>query len=116
MGLVGRRCACKCKPCAELVGRHRGDTCSNITAYQSGARQGRLGALPLARFCSLRCATEILFPILLLGSHVRRKISRESLFGGRGHLFAPEHLGELVNVCGAVLSLPSAGIACLHAW
>ena len=61
-------------------------------------------------------ATEFLYPIHLLGNHVRRNISRESSFDGRGHLFAPEHLGELVNVGGAVLSLPSIGIACLHAW
>ena len=61
-------------------------------------------------------ATEFLYPIHLLGNHVRRNISRESSCGTRGHLFAPEHLGELVNVGGAVLSLPSAGIACLHAW
>ena len=60
-------------------------------------------------------ATEFLYPILLLGNHVRRNISRESSCGTRGHLFAPEHLGELVNVGGAVLSLPSIGIACLHA-
>ena len=61
-------------------------------------------------------ATEFLYPIHLLGNHVRRNISRESSCGTRGHLFAPEHLGELVNGGGAVLSLPFIGIACLHAW
>ena len=35
-------------------------------------------------------ATEFLYPIHLLGNHVRRNISRESSFDSRGHLFAPE--------------------------
>ena len=35
-------------------------------------------------------ATEFLYPIHLLGNHVRRNISRESSFDGRGHFFAPE--------------------------
>ena len=35
-------------------------------------------------------ATEFLYPIHLLGNHVRRNISRESSCDGRGHLFAPE--------------------------
>ena len=75
------------------------------------ARSTSVGALWLTAVC-----TEFIFLVFLLGSHVRRNISRESSCGSRGYLFAPEHLGELVNVGGAVLSLPSIGIACLHAW
>ena len=46
---------------------------------------------------------------------VRLNISLVCWSGSRGHQFAPERSGELVNVVGAASPLPSARTACLHA-
>ena len=74
------------------------------------ARSTSAGLLPLRAVCD-----GILVRLLLLGSHVRDNISRECLFGSRGHYFALERSGEMDNVVGAASPLLSAWNPCVHA-